>query len=234
MTMSDISWPSGISRAVVFNTEAAYLYLTDDAYRRNADCATEVFCDGIGLQIYSLLRFRRLLSRRHGPDIFLDYLHERSGAHVHFLGGSEACHAALRQRFPDFFSRNHVSVDTDNVRSEADFGRKARDIANSNYDDVLIFLGLGRQEKLQRMLQAAGHGGSSIGLGAAIDFVSGTKVRAGRVWRQLGLEWLPRLVREPRMLPRVARSFAIYLLFLHDNNRALARYLLGENHRASQ
>jgi len=40
----------------------------------------------------------------------------------------------------------------------------------------------------------------ALGVGAAFDFVAGTKRRAPRAMQQLGLEWLHRLASEPRRL----------------------------------
>jgi N-acetylglucosaminyldiphosphoundecaprenol N-acetyl-beta-D-mannosaminyltransferase len=37
-----------------------------------------------------------------------------------------------------------------------------------------------------------------IGVGGTFDVLSGTVARAPRAWRALGLEWLYRLIREPR------------------------------------
>jgi N-acetylglucosaminyldiphosphoundecaprenol N-acetyl-beta-D-mannosaminyltransferase len=39
-------------------------------------------------------------------------------------------------------------------------------------------------------------------IGAVFDFYAGNVRRAGPAWQRLGLEWLPRLVQEPRRLWR--------------------------------
>lgn len=226
MPLSDRRWPSDRSRAVVFNTEAAHAFLTEPEYRRAATPATDVYCDGVGLQVYALLRFGRLVRRRHGPDVLHDYLVEREHARVLFLGGSSAAHEALRQRFPRFFSSNSVTFD-DSAVPDQEMERKAQEIGRAHYDDVLIFLGLGRQERMQHHLHAAGFTGASIGLGAAVDFLSGLKPRAGRGWQRLGLEWMPRLLREHRMWPRVVRSASLFLLGARQENAQLRSYLLG-------
>jgi N-acetylglucosaminyldiphosphoundecaprenol N-acetyl-beta-D-mannosaminyltransferase len=40
----------------------------------------------------------------------------------------------------------------------------------------------------------------AIGVGASLDFAAGTRPRAPIVWQRLGIEWLYRLLREPRRL----------------------------------
>jgi N-acetylglucosaminyldiphosphoundecaprenol N-acetyl-beta-D-mannosaminyltransferase len=51
-----------------------------------------------------------------------------------------------------------------------------------------------------------------MGVGGAIDVVSGITRRAPRAWQKLGLEWLFRLLQEPkRMLARYARTNTRFL-----------------------
>ncbi len=227
MPLSTELWPIDGARAVVFNTEAAWFYLKSEEYRADVHGATHIYCDGAGLAAYARRRFGREVSRLHGPDIMFDYLQSAVGRKVMLFGGSEAAQVGLRLAFPDFFERNTVVSDTRMLAAD-DFPVVAAEIAEQKHDDVLIFLGLLRQERFQALLHAAGYRGASIGLGAAIDFLSGTKTRSGKAWQILGLEWLPRMVREPRMLPRVARSFALFPRWYHPQNRQLEAFLFGE------
>jgi exopolysaccharide biosynthesis WecB/TagA/CpsF family protein len=69
----------------------------------------------------------------------------------------------------------------------------------------LVFLAVGspRQEYLAAAIHAAGGAtGTAICVGAALDFLAGTRRRAPWLMRRSGLEWLYRLVREPRRLFR--------------------------------
>ncbi|MBV9845313.1 MAG: WecB/TagA/CpsF family glycosyltransferase [Kutzneria sp.] len=66
----------------------------------------------------------------------------------------------------------------------------------------LLFLGLGapKQELFADLWLRSSGPGVTLCVGAAIDFVAGEQVRAPELWRRLGLEWLHRLLREPRRL----------------------------------
>ena len=220
------SWPQGQSRAVVFNSEAAYFFLTDRRYREDALAAPDVYCDGAGVVLYALFRYGRLIRRRQGPELLTEYLAERKRAKVLLIGGVPTAHEGLRRRWPHFYENNHVVVD-DSMIAEGDFDDKARAVVAEGYDDVLIFFGLAKQERFQCVLHDHGFAGSTIGLGAAIDFLSGNKKASGWLWRRLGLGWLPRLLREPRMWPRVVRSFAVFGEVANSNNPALKAYLFG-------
>ena len=65
----------------------------------------------------------------------------------------------------------------------------------------LIFVGLGcpRQE-FWMARHSASVNGTMIGIGAAFNFMSGRLERAPRAMQALGLEWLYRLIQEPRRL----------------------------------
>ena len=46
--------------------------------------------------------------------------------------------------------------------------------------------------------------GVMIGAGGSLDVFSGTVERAPLVWRKLGLEWLHRLLKDPKRIKRMA------------------------------
>ena len=51
-------------------------------------------------------------------------------------------------------------------------------------------------------------------IGAVFDFYAGTVIRSGPIWIKLGLEWLPRLLKEPKRLWK--RNFISTPVFLWD------------------
>jgi N-acetylglucosaminyldiphosphoundecaprenol N-acetyl-beta-D-mannosaminyltransferase len=85
----------------------------------------------------------------------------------------------------------------------------------------LLFVGLGAPKQEQWM---AGRKGKvqavMLGVGAAFDFLAGRKRQAPKVLQRLGLEWLFRLVNEPRRLwrrylyrnPRFVALFVVQLI----------------------
>lgn len=67
---------------------------------------------------------------------------------------------------------------------------------------LYVALGSPKGEKLLGRLQAEIHGGAMISVGATFSFVAGTIKRAPKVFQKLGMEWLWRLLLEPRRLWR--------------------------------
>jgi len=67
---------------------------------------------------------------------------------------------------------------------------------------LCVALGMPKQERwiaLQREVLERMGVRLAIGVGGALDFVSGQVPRAPALWRRLGLEWLYRLLRQPRL-----------------------------------
>ena len=95
-------------------------------------------------------------------------------------------------------------------------------VINQHRPDVL-WLGMTapKQEVLLAQLSQSGTFRFAAGIGAAFDFYVGTVRRSPPVFRRLGLEWLPRLVQEPRRLWR--RMFVSAPIFLMDVARDALR-----------
>ena len=69
----------------------------------------------------------------------------------------------------------------------------------------LVFLAVGspRQEKLAAAIKATGAAsGTALCIGASLEFVAGTVQRAPEFMQQAGLEWLHRLLSNPRRMAR--------------------------------
>jgi N-acetylglucosaminyldiphosphoundecaprenol N-acetyl-beta-D-mannosaminyltransferase len=90
----------------------------------------------------------------------------------------------------------------------------------------LLFVGLGAPKQEQWM---AAHKGTvaavMLGVGAAFDFLAGRKRQAPKLLQRLGLEWLFRLLSEPRRLwrrylCRNPRFVALFVLQLTGRRRA--------------
>lgn len=87
------------------------------------------------------------------------------------------------------------------IRTEEDFSIQDDLILRAGADVVWVALGTPRQDQeALRILQSTGI--TTVGVGAAFDFTAGTKKRAPAPVTRLHLEWLHRLLAEPRRLWR--------------------------------
>lgn len=83
---------------------------------------------------------------------------------------------------------------------------------NLNPDVVLVALGIPDQELLIYNNLDKFNKGIFVGVGGSFDVLSGVKRRAPECFRKLHLEWLYRLLREPKRFKRFFSSNVKYLL----------------------
>ncbi len=63
----------------------------------------------------------------------------------------------------------------------------------------------------------------AMGIGGTFDFLAGTRKRAPAWMRRMGLEWLWRLVREPKRIGRIWRAVVIFPLLVLRYGKAAPR-----------
>ena len=80
-------------------------------------------------------------------------------------------------------------------------------IVKLNPDICLVALGIPYQEKLINKYIDIAKKGIYVGVGGSFDVLSGTKKRAPKIFIKLNLEWLYRLICEPKRLKRFINLF---------------------------
>ena len=78
-------------------------------------------------------------------------------------------------------------------------------IRQSGADVVFVCLGAPKQEKWMAKNGAATGARLLCGLGGSLDVFAGVVERAPEGFQKLGLEWLYRLVKEPKRIGRMAK-----------------------------
>ncbi len=89
--------------------------------------------------------------------------------------------------------------------------------ARADWDVLLACVSFPKQELFAHALRAAGRKtGVTLCVGASVDFLTGRQQRAPRIFQRLSLEWLHRLLSQPRRMVRryVIEGPAIFGWFL--------------------
>lgn len=165
-----------------------------------------------GISIVKACRFLNTKSqpkeRIAGWDLFVYEMEKlnRVGGKVMFLGSSDAVLNLIRQRVAEKYPK--IEVDTYSPPYKPVFSDEENEamisaINHSNPDLLWIGMTAPKQEKwaythLDR-LDVHCHIGT---IGAVFDFFAGTVKRAPERWQRVGLEWLYRLLSEPRRMWR--------------------------------
>lgn len=154
-----------------------------------------------------------------GWDLFemeMDRLN-RTGGKCFFMGSSEKVLALIRKRAETVYP--HITVETYSPPYKPEFSdeeNRAIIEAINRADPDLLWIGMTapKQEKWVYMhwdeLDIRCHTGT---IGAVFDFFAGTVERAPEWWQRHSLEWLYRLLKEPkRMWRRYIIGNALFLL----------------------
>jgi N-acetylglucosaminyldiphosphoundecaprenol N-acetyl-beta-D-mannosaminyltransferase len=147
------------------------------------------------------------VERVYGPDLLLAACKQflREDCRHYFYGGApcvaELLAKKLRLRFPGLKVVGTASPPFRQLTLEEEqiYVDKIR---NANPDIVWVGIGSPRQEKWMHEVLDVLNGPVLVGVGAAFDFLSGNKPQASTWIQRIGMEWLFRLLNEPRRLWR--------------------------------
>ena len=173
-----------------------------------ANAADMTLCDGMPL-VFVGRKFAKLdMNRCYGPDIMLRTIEagcDRGLRHFFYGGCDEATvqrlEANLRAKFPSIQIAGHY-VPPFRDLTDAERDEVVAAIDASRADIVWVGVGTPRQDHwvsdFRPLLQAP----VLVAVGAAFNFHAGTVPQAPRWMMRCGMEWLFRLLAEPRRLWR--------------------------------
>jgi N-acetylglucosaminyldiphosphoundecaprenol N-acetyl-beta-D-mannosaminyltransferase len=188
------------AQIVTLGTEMVVHAQRDARFRAILNACALSLCDTVGLLAVARRRGAPLRGRVTGVEL-LEHLcagAADSGLPVYLFGGAEGvaddAAAILEVRFPGL----PIAGTHSGYFSDDDSDAIARTIAASGARLLFVGLGSPRQEFwLAEHLRETGCG-VGIGVGGSFDVISGRIARAPQVVRRFGLEWLYRLVKEPK------------------------------------
>lgn len=231
-----LPWEAALERVLAWARERESRYVTlcnvhvvvtasrDAAYRNLINASDMAAPDGAPVAWMLRRQGFARQPRISGPDLMWA-LCERcaaEGVSVYCYGSTDATLDLLAQRLRAAFPALKLTGESPPFRAltpEEDAAAVAR-INGSGAGIVFVGLGCPKQERW--MAAHRGHvKGVMIGVGAAFDFHAGTVKRAPQWMRKTGLEWLHRLVSEPRRL--WMRYLVTNTLFIFGAVRQLLR-----------
>jgi N-acetylglucosaminyldiphosphoundecaprenol N-acetyl-beta-D-mannosaminyltransferase len=174
-----------------------------------------------GMAIVWLLRLKghRQVERVYGPDLMLELCHAglNKGYRHFFYGGApgvvEELSSKLKLRFPGLQVAGTLTPPFRPMTVEEDY-LGIEKINASNPDILWIGLSSPKQEIWMHDHLDKISAPVMLGVGAAFDFLSGTKPQAPYWLQRSGLEWLFRLLCEPRRLWPRYRQYPLFVLLV--------------------
>lgn len=167
-----------------------------------------ILCDGVPIVWLSKLTNNPIPTRIAGSDFLVEMMNYSSSASlcVAFIGGTSDTHRRIQKR---------INYEFPGIR-RAIFSNANLPHANSIYDEKdflntakilqpdIFFVGLGfpKQEQVSQLLFEIFPRSWFINIGMGINYLSEEMNRCPLIMQRLGLEWIWRLLNEPRRLYR--------------------------------
>ena len=211
------------TKVAFLNAHVANLASTDEAFRRTLE-AFVVFPDGIGVDIASsVLHGHPFPANLNGTDFVPAFIGSQTvPLRIGLIGATAANVQLAADHLRAFAPQHEIVMVQDGYFSKADEPAILSRLEEVRPDILLVEMGVPRQERWIAEHLTERHCTIALGVGALLDFMSGTIPRAPLRLRRLGLEWLFRLVVEPmRLWRRYVLGNPLFLM------RVLGRKLSG-------
>ena len=187
------------------NPEIVMICREDEEAAKAVNEAGLVIADGIGVIYGAKILGTPLKARIPGID-FTSALFEKmaaNGRSVYLFGSrpsvAEKAAENLKEKYPGLVvCGTHDGFFTDDANIVKNINEAAPDL-------LLVCLGAPKQEKWMLSRSGIVNAGLMIGAGGSLDVFAGVVERAPEKWQKLGLEWLYRLLKEPKRIGRMMK-----------------------------
>lgn len=193
------------------NPEIVMAAKGDAALRAALSGAELVLADGVGITKAAAMLGTPLKSRVPGIDFasnVISRLAERGGS-VYLLGAKPLVAEAAAEKLTQTYAGIVIAGTNDGYFT--DDAPVIEKINAASPDFLMVCLGSPKQELWMSANAGRLSCGLMAGLGGSLDVLAGNVQRAPETWRRLGLEWLYRVIKEPKRLGRVMKLPAFVL-----------------------
>lgn len=191
--------------AVTPNPEFLLQAKQDERFRAVLNGADLVVADGIGVVKAAKLLGRPLKAKVPGIELaegLCSVLAGRGGK-LFLLGAKPGVARAAGEKLMEKYPGLLVCGSHDGYfREDAPV---VEEIRSAGADVVFVCLGAPKQELWMAENGPATGAKLLMGLGGSLDVFAGVAERAPEGWRKLGMEWLYRLLKEPKRIGRMAK-----------------------------
>ena len=190
----------------VSNVHTTVMSYENEEYRKIQNSAAMALPDGAPLSSYSRRKGYKQAQRVTGPDLMLELfaISREKGYRHYFYGATEETLQSMRE----VLERDYPGIEIAGMYAPPFRALTPQEDAqivakiNESRPDF-IWIGLGAPKQEEWMYQHMGQlQGVLIGVGAGFDYLAGYIKRAPRGMQRMSLEWLYRLLQDPKRLWR--------------------------------
>lgn len=193
-----------IRMVYAINPEKIYRARTDPELMKALKNADLLIPDGVGTALCIQLLYRQKINRTTGIGLMwrLMTMASKNGCGIYLFGAKPSSNSLAAKNIKARFPSIKVAGFQHGYISNEEYRSLVEKINSSGADILFVGLGSPLQEKwlhkYQKMLKVK----ICIGVGGSFDVVSGTVPAAPDYFRKLGIEWLYRLLKEPKRFKR--------------------------------
>lgn len=208
----------------VSNVHTTVMSYEDEKYREIQNSAAMALPDGAPLSAYSRKKGYKNAKRVTGPDLMLEIFNvSHQKKYKHFFYGStqttlDKMKAVIERDYPGMEIAGMYSPPFRELTEEED--KAVINMINES-DADLIWVGLGAPKQEYWMYDHKDKvNGIMIGVGAGFDYLAGYIKRAPKWMQRISLEWVYRLMQDPKRLgKRYFTTNIKFFKFLHQENK---------------
>ena len=220
-------------KKITINTINQYSFCMaeeDPLFRQSLLSSDMLLADGEGIVIACQYLTGRRIEKIAGAQMhehLLNCLNKNYGKCI-YIGSTDTTLDRIRRRlqveYPNI-TADFYSPPFKKIFEEKDITHILGIVNNLNPDVVFIGLTAPKQEKLAHHLKEHMNANVICSIGAVFDFFAGTIRRPSQFWIDIKMEWLVRLIREPRRMWRRYIYYGfIFLLLVVKEKSKLKRY----------
>ncbi len=206
----------------IINTINPHSYITaksDMKFKKALQSSDLLIPDGSGIVLAAKQINKKSIKKIAGADLhkfLLSKMNEQSGK-VFYMGASQNTLDKIEERIKKEYS--NIQVQSYSPPFKFQFSQEDNDIIVSEinkFQPDVLFIGMTapKQEKWLYEHKEKLRFKVASSIGAVFDFYARTVERPSQFWIDMHLEWLPRLLKEPKRLWK--RNFVSTPLFLWD------------------
>jgi N-acetylglucosaminyldiphosphoundecaprenol N-acetyl-beta-D-mannosaminyltransferase len=182
----------------------------DENYRNILNSADLNICDGFGIKLASFLKEKKIKARFTGADLvdFLLKLAEKKGEKTlvivakNSLSSPAEIEKAIARKYPNLSAKSEYFSPGQNNFSNGIIKQAEIVFVNFGAPDQEKFIFENRKKFPNAKIL--------IGVGGTFDFLTGKIRRAPRFLRAIGIEWLWRLMQEPKRFRRIWNAVIMF------------------------
>ncbi len=199
------------------NSEIIMAAYKNKEFAQILNSADMLTADGIGVVYASKILGNPIKERAAGYDIACELIERiaETGHSLYLFGGKPGVAEEAQRRLDEKYPFIRIVGTHDGYFTDAELPEIIADINRSGADILFVCLGAPAQEKWINENMHKLNTRILMGVGGTIDVLAGTAERAPEKWCNMGLEWLYRLIKQPKRFFRMLAlpKFAITVLF---------------------